>query len=315
MLDYKRLIKRRKTRTRILRALSFIPDKSMLKIQYLIKTGHWLNLRNPKRYTEKLQWYKLYYRDPLMVKCVDKYDVRDYVISKGLEKILVPCYGVFDTADEIDWNALPSSFVMKDTLGGGGTSVIVVKDKSAEDLEKLRETAHRWICREAHAKGSGREWPYYCGKKHRIIFEQYLDADIDKGGLIDYKFLCFNGKTAVVYILADRKLGQNAGCGIFDDELNKLPCMELDERPLERVIEKPENYELMKSIAEKLSEDFPEARIDLYDDNGQIKFGEITYYDSSGYMLFKPDSFDFELGNKFKLPENKLKNRGGTVGN
>ena len=139
MLDYKKIFKQRKTRTKILRALNFIPDKTMLKIQYRIKTGHRLNLKNPRRYTEKLQWYKLYYRNPLMIQCVDKYDVRDYVKSKGLEDILIPCYGVFDSAEEIEWGSLSSAFVMKDTLGGGGTSVAIVKDKNAENLEHLKE--------------------------------------------------------------------------------------------------------------------------------------------------------------------------------
>ena len=106
-------------RIKILRLLNFIPDKQMVRIQYKIKTGRKLNLKNPQRYTEKLQWYKLYYRNPLMLKCADKYDVREYVKNCGLDNILNECYGVYNTPEEIDFNKLPNKFVIKDTLGGG----------------------------------------------------------------------------------------------------------------------------------------------------------------------------------------------------
>ena len=126
-MDYKKIIKNRSIRLKILQIFSFIPDKTMIKLQYRVKTGNKLNLKKPQRFTEKLQWYKLYYKNPLMIQCVDKYEVRKYVKSKGLEDILIPCYGVYDSADNINWKKLPDKFVMKDTLGGGGVSVILVK--------------------------------------------------------------------------------------------------------------------------------------------------------------------------------------------
>ena len=137
-MDYKKILKNRTVRLQLLRLLSFVPDKQMIQIQYRIKTGRRLDLKDPKRFTEKLQWYKLYYKDPVMIKCVDKYDVRDYVKSKGFEETLITCYGVYDSADEIEWEHLPQSFVLKDTLGGGGSSVIIVKDKSKENIEDLK---------------------------------------------------------------------------------------------------------------------------------------------------------------------------------
>ena len=194
MMDYKKIIKSRSLRLRILKILSFIPDKLMIKLQYFLKTGRRLNLKSPRRFTEKIQWYKLYYKNPLMIQCVDKYDVREYIKSKGLEDILIPCYGVYDTPDEIDWDALPNQFVMKDTLGGGGTSVIIVKDKTTVDIEDLKKRAAEWVKIDAHNKSGGREWPYYSGKNHRIIIEAMLPSNIDEGGLIDYKFFCFNGE-------------------------------------------------------------------------------------------------------------------------
>lgn len=306
-MDYKKIFKSRSLRLKILRMLSFVPDKTMIKLQYKMKTGHRLDLKQPLRYTEKLQWYKLYYKNPIMIQCVDKYDVRDYVKNKGLENILIPCFGVFDSADNIDWNSLPNQFVLKDTLGGGGSSVLVVKDKNSLNIDETKKVISKWLSHSSrNVRDGGREWPYYSGKKHRIIIEGFLDSNELLGGLIDYKFLCFNGKISAVYVLADRKMGQDAGCGIFDEDLNLLPFNELDERPLERVVEKPDNYDLMKEIAKLLSADFPEARIDLYNVDGKIYFGEITFYDSSGYMLFDPDRFDYVLGEKFVLPQKWL---------
>lgn len=198
---------------------------------------------------------------------------------------------------------------MKDTLGGGGTSVEIVRNKSLEDVDRLRKIGKGWIETKAHIKSGGREWPYYSGKKHRIIIEKYIDSDSLKGGLIDYKFLCFNGKAELLYVLADRVTGKGAGCGFFDLNFNQLPIVESDEEPLKRKIIKPKNFNEMIIVAEKLAEDFPCARIDLYNENNNIIFGEITFYDSSGYMVFVPDSFDYELGSKFiswgKAPEIK----------
>ena len=136
-MDYKKIIKSRSLRLKILRFLSFVPDKTMIKIQYKLKTGHKLNLKNPRRFTEKLQWYKLYYKNPLMIRCVDKGDVRKYVAKCGLKDILIPSYGIYNSFDEINWDKLPSKFVVKDTLGGGGNSIIIVKDKKDINFEKL----------------------------------------------------------------------------------------------------------------------------------------------------------------------------------
>ena len=302
MLDYKKIVKKRSTRVRILRMLDFVPDRLMLKIQYLIKTGNQLNLKNPKRFTEKLQWYKLYYRDPMMIKCVDKYDVRDYVISKGLEEILVPCYGVYNGVDEINWNVIPTSFVMKDTLGGGGTSVVVVRDKNTEDIEHLKAQAKHWTLQSIHTKGSGREWPYYGGKNHRIIFEQNIEPYKDGTGLIDYKFFCFDGKVEFIYVMGEREIGKSVQVSIFDRDFNRLPVLREGDAEYKNA-RKPDHFESMITIAERLSADFPHVRVDLYNINGQIYFGELTFFNASGYMRYNPDSFDTDIGNKWKLPQ------------
>ena len=298
-MNYKDLIKSRSLRLKILRLLSFVPDKMMLKIQYRIKTGNKLNLEKPQRFTEKLQWYKLYYKDPLMVQCVDKYDVRDYVKSKGLENILIPCYGVYDSPEEIEWNNLPNRFVMKDTLGGGGNAVIIVKDKASADLQELKKRAAEWVATDAHKPDAGREWPYYSGKKHRIIIEQLLEAD-EQHGLLDYKFFCFEGKTEFLYVMGDRKVGEKVKVRLLDREFNRLPVLRVGDADLGEV-EKPNNFSQMLMIAQKLSEDFPHTRVDLYNIDGRILFGELTFYNASGYMNYEPDEFDYDIGNKFKL--------------
>ena len=305
-MDYKKIIKSRNFRIQILRLLSFVPDKLMLKIQYRIKTGHKLNLKDPKRFTEKLQWYKLYYKNPLMIQCVDKYDVREYVKSKGLEDILIPCYGVFDSPDEINWDALPTRFVMKDTLGGGGNAVVIIKDKSVEDIKELKSRAAEWVVIDSSKPDAGREWPYYSGKNHRIIIEEYIE---DKGenqchGLIDYKFFCFNGRTQFIYVMGDREVGQSVSVGLYDRNFNKLPVIRSGDADIGEM-PKPKNYYEMRAIAESLSADFPHVRVDLYSVDDKTLFGELTFYNASGYMKYEPDSFDVEIGKFFPLIEMK----------
>ena len=303
MFNYKSIIKSRNMRLLILHFLSFIPDKTMIKIQYRIKLNQSLNLKNPQRFTEKLQWYKLYYRDPLMSQCVDKFDVREYVKDCGLEDILVPIVGVFDKPEDVNFNKLPDKFVVKDTLGGGGNSVVICEDKNRIDATELKNKMSKWVKSSTSFRQGGREW-VYGGKKHRIIIEHFLPSDPNKGGLIDYKFFCFNGEPKYLYIIADRVVGDKAGFAIYDsvtfENLNVERC---DEKPLQREVKKPEVYDEMYKVAQILSKPFPEARIDLYCVNNKVYFGEITFFDGSGYMRFKPDSFDYEIGKAFELPE------------
>ena len=300
-MNYKKIIRSRKARLMILKCLSFIPDKPMLYLQYRIKMGRKLNLKNPQRYSEKLQWYKLYHKDALMIQCVDKYDVRAYVEGKGLGHILNECYGVFDRVEDIDFDALPEQFVLKDTLGAGGNSVIVVTSKAEMDLASVKARLNKWVNESHRIRSGGREWPYYSGKKHRILIERYIPSDEAAGGLIDYKFFCFDGKVEYAYGITDRAIGRDAAFGIFDKDFNLLPYRRTDERPLERTLEKPQNYEMMAEAAQTLAKEFPHARVDFYNQDNALIFGEITFFDSSGYVAFGPDEFDFILGEKFIL--------------
>ena len=298
-MNYKKIIANRKTREKILRCLSFIPDRQMITLQYRIKTGRKLNLKTPCRYTEKLQWCKLYYRDPKMIQCVDKYDVRDYIEKAGFGEILNECYGVYDYVDDIDFNKLPNEFVIKDTLGGGGNRVIICTDKAKVDWNETKERLREWV-EEPLVKFGGREWPYYSGKKHRILIEKYLPGG--ENGLVDYKFMCFDGKVEICFILTDRNLGVSVKEAICDRNLSLLPYSEIGYK-IPNNIQKPDNYDKMLEVAEKISKEFPHVRVDLYNINGRIIFGEMTFFDSSGYGLFSPDEFDFVLGKYFHLPK------------
>lgn len=297
-MDYKKIIKSQSLRFAILHALEWVPDSIMLRLQYRIKTGRWPNLNHPTRYTEKLQLYKMKYRNPVMQQCVDKYEVRKYVESKGLGHILNELYGVYDTADEINFDVLPDKFVIKSTSGGGGCNVIVVKDKATTDFETVRNTAAQWLKDQSGQINAGREWAYTGISETKIIIENYLE-DKNRNNLTDYKFFCFNGEPKFLYVVSDRKPGEYAYIGIYDISFNKLPIYRCDELRPEYTVAKPKNYEEMVEVARKLSADFPHVRVDLYNVDGKIYFGELTFYDGSGYFNYDPDNFDFEAGSIF----------------
>jgi len=299
-MDYKKIIRSRNMRLKLLKLFDFIPDKEMIKLQYRIKVGKKLNLKNPQRYTEKLQWYKLYYRDPLMVKCVDKYHVREYIESMGLGNILNDLYNVYDNECEINFNELPEQFVLKTTNGGGGNNIIICNNKNSFDEEKCRKQLHNWLI--PKKKSSGREWVYE-NIKPRIIAERLLPRD-SNNDLPDYKFFCFDGKVFCLYTMIDYTDNhENGKLGFFDTDFNQLPYRRLDFKPIDRKLEKPVNFRKMIDIAETLSKPFPHVRVDLYNINGQIVFGELTFFNASGYTRFEPDEFDFILGANFRLPK------------
>lgn len=262
--------------------LSFVPDETMVKIQYKIKMGKSLNLNDPQLFSEKLQAYKLYYRDPVMIRCVDKYDVKAYLSEKGLGDIVVPTYGIYDSADEIDWNALPEKFVIKDTLGGGGTAVIIVTDKNNADFSEIKKRTSEWVSINAHGKDAGREWPYYSGKQHRIIIEKYLEGAGDEG-LVDYKFFCFDGKVDNVMVCVERETGEPKFY-FFDEKWNLLRLNRRGKAAPEGfTLPKPESMDRMFGLAAELSKGFPFVRVDLYTCGGKIYFGEMTFFPASGY--------------------------------
>lgn len=300
MNGYKKIIKSQETRLAILRLLRFVPDKIMIKLQYRIKTGKRLNLQHPKRYTEKLQWYKLYYRNPLLVQCADKYAVREYVTSKGYGRYLNNLLGsgVYMSADEIDFDALPNQFVIKATHGSGTNEIVL--DKASTDIATLKEKVNAWL--RTGGKSAGREWCYEAIKP-RLIVEEVLEAN-EEHDLPDYKFFCFDGKVYCLYVMQNYTLDHSKGeLGFYDRDFSDLHVRRLDFNPIVNQPPKPKNFEKMVEIAEALSAGFPHVRVDFYNVDGKITFGEMTFYNASGYTRFEPDEFDFELGEQFVLPE------------
>lgn len=295
-MDYKKIIKNRKLRIAILDFLAFIPDKMMLKIQYRIKLRRKLDLKGAKRYTERVQWLKLYYREPIMKRCVDKYDVREYIKEKGLEDILVDCYGVYSNPQEIDWDSLPQQFVMKKTNGGGGLNVYICKNKKNINMDEVEPLLFEWV-KTNKAHSLGREWAYD-GLPSRIVIDQYLEnKDKPEAGISDYKFLCFDGKVKYIVLDVDRFTDHKRN--IYDSQWNYINIT-TDHETYGDTIAKPKKLNEMIQIAERLSEDFPMVRVDLYLVQNKIYFGELTFYPWSGYVQFIPDNFDYELGKCWK---------------
>lgn len=295
MNGYKRFIPK-KARFIILRACRFIPDKPMLKFQYFVKLKRKLALKNPKRYTEKIQWYKLYYRNEKMPVCVDKYRVREYLREKGLSDIAVKLYAAYDDAGQIRLEDLPEKFILK-TSNGSGTNIIC-KDKNKIDEKEVRKKVAAFL--NQSGASAGREWAYSYVKPKIIVEELLEDGKTPDGAICDYKFLCFGGQPEYVVYDTDRFTGHKRN--IYDLEWKDLH-IESDCPCCEKAVPKPDNLEEMIRIAKILSEDFPAVRVDLYSVNGKVYFGELTFFPWSGYVQFTPDKFDFEVGEKFILPE------------
>ena len=294
-MNYKRIFSNRDTRFKILNLLSFIPDKLMIKIQYYIKLKRLPNILNPSRFTEKLQWYKLYYRDPKMSIAADKYKVREYITEKGLNYLLVDLYDVIDSPNKINLEKLPNKFVVK-TTNGSGTNIFI-KNKKDLDEHEIKKQLEDWLNRNISA--AGREWAYK-DIEPKIIFEQFLEDEYQKDGVNDFKFLCFNGEPK--YIIHDVDRFNNHLRNTYDINWNYIPVSS-DVKNGPDAFPKPNQLERMIEISKILSEDFPFVRVDLYNVNGKIYFGELTFYPWTGYVQFNPDKFDLILGNEFDLPK------------
>lgn len=300
-IDYKKIIKNKDLRLKLLGFFDFFPDEIMLKLQYRIKNGRSLDLTSPKRYTEKLQWYKLNFRSELMTQCSDKYGVRSYVESKGYGNILNEIYGVYKNTNEIDFESLPNSFAIK-VNNASGTNIFI-QDKRLMDINAVKKQLQIWL--EPKRYSPGREWCYY-NIPPRIIIEKLIERD-NNNDLPDYKFFCFNGKVFCLYTMIDYVDNHDNGkLGFYDEKFNKMPYRRTDFGDITSHLVKPENFEEMIEIATKLSEEFPHVRVDFYNVNGKIIFGELTFYNASGYTSFEPDVFDYILGEQFVLPDKKL---------
>lgn len=295
MIDYKQIVRKRATRFLILRLLKWVPDNIMLRLQYRLKMDFWPDFKHPKRFTEKLQLYKMEYRNPLMPICVDKYRVREYVKSKGLESILNELYGVYDRAEDIPFDKLPNEYVVKTTDGSGGNNILIVDDVSTLDIKSTIPLINSWIgIKDINA---GREWAYTGIDISRIIVERKLGYE-GVSDVKDYKFFCFSGEPYIICVDSNRFIEHERS--IYDINWKQLDIT-FNDYPKGSTENVPINFDYMLYVARMLSKDFPFVRVDLYNIEGDVVFGELTFYPSSGYCYFNPDSFDFELGSKFDL--------------
>lgn len=273
----------------------------VLKKMFKERMGYSLDLDNPKTFNEKLQWLKLHDHNPLYTTMVDKYAVKKYVAEKIGEQYIIPTLGVWEHFDEIDFDKLPNQFVLKCTHDSGST--VVVPDKSAMDMIAAREKLENGLRHNYYYHSY--EWPYK-SVMPRIIAEKFMydenNPTADKADITDYKFMCFNGKVRCIFTCTDRHSDDGLKVTFFDNDWNQLPFERHYPAAEEGSISKPVNFELMKSLAEKLAIGIFFVRVDFYEINNQIYFGELTFYPGAGMEEFYPEKYDRILGDWIKLP-------------
>ena len=279
------------------KSLRFLPDRIYIRLYHRFRVGRKINLKNPKTLNEKLQWMKFNYRFPLQSIVSDKLLVRDYVAEKIGKEFLIPLIGKWKTVDDIDFNKLPNRFVLKCNHDSGG--LVVCNDKSILDVRKAKRKIDKSL--KSNFFYVGREYQYK-NIRPMIICEQYIS---DNGKIpLDYKIYCFNGEPDVILVCKDRfsKNSHRASYFFFDKDWRFLPLNKGDDEKSAPDVEKPENLDMMINIAKKLSEDFIFSRIDLYNINGKIYFGEITLSPNSGFDPDIKESTDYMFGEKLKIP-------------
>ena len=274
--------------------LGFIPDKAYIQIYYFARFKKFANIKSPETFNEKLQWLKLYDHNPLYTKLVDKYEVKKYVADIIGDKYIIPTLGVWDNFDDIDFDSLPNQFVLKCTHDSEG--IVIVKDKNSFDFMKAKSI----ICDalKHNFYYIGREWPYK-NVKPRIIAEKYME-DHFTGELRDYKFFCFDGMPKLMLLASGRGNG-DLRFDYYDMDFNHMDIWQ-DHPNSELGNCKPKNFETMINISRKLSVGFKHVRVDLYEVDGEVFFGELTFYHHSGFAKYSPSEWDTILGNWLELP-------------
>lgn len=273
-------------------------DKTYLQCKWWVNNGKKLDLENPVTFNEKLQWLKLYNRNPMYTTMVDKYEAKKYVANIISDEHIIPTLGIYDSVEDIDFDSLPNQFVLKCTHDSGG--IVICQDKTQlnrkEAIKKLRKGL------KSNFYWTNREWPYK-NVTPRIIAEKYMTNG--DGELRDYKFFCFDGVPRVMFIASDRfNKEEETKFDFFDMEFNHLPFRNGHPNAT-RPIERPAEFDEMRMLASKLSKGIPQVRVDFYDVNGQIYFGEMTFFHTSGFVKFDPEEWDYKIGEMIELPRNK----------
>lgn len=275
---------------------TWLPDSLYLKIMFRLEMGYKLNLEEPHTFNEKLQWLKLYNRNPKYTQMVDKFEAKTVAENILGNDYIIPTLGVWDRFEDIDFSSLPDRFVLKTTNGGGGGGVIICRDKNKLNLPSVAEQLNSSLKENIYQQF--KEWPYK-NVIPRILAEKFM---VDESGeLRDYKFYCFNGEPKVFIVASERFSGHRTYFDYFDMEGNHLPFTQGGmNNPITPTI--PSTFEKMKQVAMKLSHGLPHVRIDLYSVDEKVYFGEFTFFDSSGFEKFTPWEWDGIFGNWLKLP-------------
>ena len=279
--------------------LWFMDDEIFLKRKYKIITGEELNIDNPILYTEKMQWLKLYDRRIQYTTMVDKYEAKKLVADKIGEEFIIPTLGVWDNPDNINFEELPKSFVLKTTHDSG--TAIICKNKEDFNINSAKKQLRKSLKRKYY--DYNREWPYK-NVKPRIIAEKYME-DIQDRELRDYKFFTFGGEPKVLYIARGRADGEETVADFFDMEFNNLN-FRIDHNSGDKLPHPPSKFEEMKELARILSEGTPQLRVDFYEANGKVYFGEMTFFHCSGFCKFSPEEWNKKFGDWINLPEKRL---------
>lgn len=266
-----------------------IPDEPYLRLMWRLKMHSRLNIKDPKTFNEKVQWLKLNDHNPEYTSMVDKYEAKKYVADRIGEEHIIPTIGVWEKFDDIDFSSLPDQFVLKCTHDSGG--VVICKDKQTFNKSAARKTLEGGLKKNFYYKM--REWPYK-NVKPQIIAEEYL-KEASGNNLVEYKIFCFNGTAKMVLVCKGAAHGNLRTNDYCDLELNRLPFTSLYPNS-EGKLDKPENYDKMLELAERLSAEVPLLRVDFYSADDKIYFGELTFYHNSGFCLFNPNEWDMKLG-------------------
>ena len=279
---------------------NWMSDETWLKLCFRYKLGYKLNLKDPQTFSEKLQWLKLYNRRPEYTKMVDKAAVKEYVASIIGPDYIIPTLGKWGRAEDIEWEMLPDRFVLKCNHDSG--SICICRNKDTFNCEEAAKKLAHYLTVDYYKKTS-KEWPYK-NVKPCIIAEPYMDPSPDPE-LLDYKFFCFNGEPKLCQVIGGRN--STEVIDFFDKDWNHQPFHEPKIFPFAEVMpQKPKCYNQMWGMARQLAADIPFVRIDFYEVNGHVYFGEITFFPTGGFGGFDPFEWDYTFGSWIKLPNVKF---------
>ena len=295
----------------VARMNAFLPDRVYLSLRYRCQVGSWIDWKKPRTFSEKIQWLKVYGFKPEYSKYIDKFAVKEIIANKIGREYIIPTIGVWTNVDDIAWLDLPNKYVLKITDEGGSNGVYICSNSNNFKRDEVVKKIAQITNKKKRGKDIHREHPYeYIPRK--IIAEKYIECNSmnqenELSDLTDYKFYCFNGKPRYCQIIRNRRSKETID--FYDMEWNHMPFVGLNPAAKNSLnpVEKPKNLNVMIDLCEKLSKEFYFVRVDMYNVDGTVYFGELTFYPASGFGVFEPDEWNYKLGDLLKLPLEALK--------